>query len=219
MKKKFLSLMMAAAVVASTSVSAFAAENGQNYDIGEEGQDHKVTITGDIEDAKGATVPGTISVTVPTAVSFTIDKSGKFSAGTIEVVNRNTNQDKVEVVVKKFTDTNPTGGIVLVKESDLDGDTVQDSNDKKYVSLKLTGDTSVQLVSNSGAQGTGLVDAGGTEIQEDANTSLGKAWNGSNLKLKLTGRTKSNYSAPTQGNSIKNEFSLLLKIQKAPKNS
>ena len=217
MKKKLLSLVLAGAMVASTSVSAFAAENGQNYDIGEEGQDHKVTITGDIEDAKGATVPGTISVTVPTAVSFTIDKSGKFSAGTIEVVNRNTNQDKVEVVVKKFTDTNPNGGIVLVKESDLDSESTQDSENKKHVSLKLTGYTSVQLVSNSGSEDTGLVDADGTEIEEDANTSLGQAWNGSNLKLKLTGRTKSTYNPPAQGKSIQNEFNLLLKIQKATK--
>lgn len=217
MKKKLLSLVLAGAMVASTSVSAFAAENGQNYDIGEEGQDHRVTITGDIEDAQGTTVPGTISVTVPTAVSFAIDKSGKFSAGTIEVVNRNTNQDKVEVVVKKFTDTNPTGGIVLVKESDLDSASTVDSDNKKHVSLKLTGDTSVQLVSNSGNAGTGLVDASGAEIQKDANTSLGEAWNGTNLKLKLTGRTKSTYDAPTQGNSIKNEFNLLLKIQKTTK--
>lgn len=215
MKKKLLSLVLAGAMVASTSVSAFAAENGQNYDIGEEGQDHKVTVTGDIEDSQGATVPGTISVTVPTTVSFTIDSSKNFSAGTIEVVNRNTNQDKVEVVVKKFTDTNPTGGIVLVKESDLDTEDNRDSADKKHVSLKLTGDTSVQLVSNSGTAGTGLVNASGAEIAKDANTSLGQAWNGSNLKLKLTGRIRNDYEVPAAGSSIKNEFSLLLKIQKA----
>lgn len=215
MKKKLLSLVLAGAMVASTSVSAFAAENGQNYDIGEEGKDHKVTITGDIEDAEGATVPGTISVTVPTAVSFTIDRSKNFSAGTIEVVNRNANQDKVEVVVKKFTDTNPTGGIVIVKESELDSDDNRDSDDKKHVSLKLTGDTSVQLVSNSGSAETGLLNASGVEIQKDANTSLGQAWNGTNLKLKLTGRTRSDYQVPAAGKSIKNEFNLLLKIQKA----
>ena len=170
MKKKLLSLVLAGAMVATTSVSAFA-DSVQNYEIGEEGKEHKVTITGDIQDDQGATVPGTISVTVPTAVSFSIDKDGKFSAGNIEIVNRNTNQDKVEVVVKKFTDTNPTGGIVLVKESDLTSKT--DSGDKKHVSLKLTGDTSVQLVSDKGSSGTGLVDANGSEIAEDANSSLG----------------------------------------------
>lgn len=215
MKKKLLSLVLAGAMVASTSVSAFA-DSVQNYEIGEEGKEHKVTIIGDIEDNQGGTVPGTISVTVPTAVSFSIDKSGKFSAGNIEIVNRNTNQDKVEVVVKNFTDTNPTGGIVLVKESDLTNKT--DSDDKKHVSLKLIGDTSVQLVSDKETSETGLVDTNDSEIEEDTDTSLGKAWNGNPLVLKLSGKTKSNYTAPTVGNSIRNEFSLVLKVQKAREN-
>lgn len=217
MKKKLLSLVLAGAMVASTSVSAFA-DSVQNYEIGEEGKEHKVTITGDIEDERGGTVPGTISVTVPTAVSFSIDKNKKFSAGNIEIVNRNTNQDKVEVVVKKFTDTNPTGGIVLVKESELEGEGNQDAPNKKHVSLKLTGETSVQLVSNSGSAGTGLVDTNNLEIAESKDTSLGKAWNGNPLILRLSGKTRSDYTVPTEGNSIKNEFNLVLKIQKAREN-
>ena len=214
MKKKLLSLVLAGAMVASTSVSAFAAGNEKNYEIGEGGQEHKVTITGDVQDNKGGVVAGTISVTVPTAVSFTIDKDGKIAAGNIEIVNRNNNQDKVEVVVKQFDDPKSTTGIVLVKDADLDSQS--DTTSTVHASLKLEGDDdSVELVSSKTTSPTGLIDKTGQPVNLGTDTSLGKAWNGSNLTLKLTGRTKTGYQAPTQGNAIRNEFNLLLKIQKA----
>lgn len=213
MKKKLLSLVLAGAMVASTSVSAFATDT-KNYEIGENGQEHKVTITGDVEDSQGGTVPGTISVTVPTSVSFTIDSDGVVTAGNIEIVNRNNNQDKVEVIVKQFDDPKATSGIILVKESELEGRNNTDSN--VHASLKLEGDgDSVELVSSKTTSPTGLVDKTGQPVGASVDTSLGKAWNGSNLTLKLTGKTKSDYTAPTEGNAIRNEFNLLLKIQKA----
>lgn len=211
MKKKLLSLVLAGAMVASTSVSAFA--DTKNYEIGENGQEHKVTITGDVEDSQGATVPGTISVTVPTSVSFTIGSDGVVTAGDIEIVNRNNNQDKVEVVVKQFDDPKSTTGIVLVKDADLDSQS--DTASTVHASLKLAGDDdSVELVSSKSTSSTGLIDKTGQPVNSGTNTSLGKAWNGSNLTLRLTGRTKTGYQAPAEGNAIRNEFNLLLKIQK-----
>ena len=44
MKKKLLSLVLAGAMVASTSVSAFADTNEQEYDITSGTKEHKVTI-------------------------------------------------------------------------------------------------------------------------------------------------------------------------------
>ena len=209
MKKKFLSLMMAAAVVASTSVSAFADE----ITVDTNGREHKIDMTGIVEDEHGEIPSGTITVTVPTAVSFTINQNGDINGGTITIENRNSEKEKVEVVVKQFDDPNPTSGIVLVKEDELDNKT--DGNGKVHASLKLVGDTdSVQLVSDKGTSATGLVNKGGTEITSGTNTSLGKAWSGNNLTLSLKGRTKVNYAAPTDGNSIRNDFSLLLKVQK-----
>ena len=65
MKKKFLSLMMAAAVVATTSVSAFAA-NVTGSDASEAQTD--VTITGNVQDNQGNDAVGTFKVTVPTSL-------------------------------------------------------------------------------------------------------------------------------------------------------
>lgn len=72
MKKKFLSLMMAAAVVATTSVSAFADAQDVTVIRDPETKTGKaeITITGDVTGEGGQTVPGTLNVTVPTTASF-----------------------------------------------------------------------------------------------------------------------------------------------------
>lgn len=213
MKKKLLSLVLAGAMVASTSVSAFA-DTTKEITVDKNGTEHKINMTGRVQDANGEIPSGTITVTVPTAVSFTINPDGNVNGGTITIENRNSEKEKVEVVVKQFDDPNSTSGIVLVKDDELD--TKDNETGKVHASLKLEGDTdSVQLVSDKTTSATGLVDKNGTAITSSTNTSLGKAWSGSDLTLRLTGRTKSGYTAPTAGNSIKNDFSLLLKIQKA----
>lgn len=210
MKKKLLSLVLAGAMVASTSVSAFADE----ITIDGNGKDHKIEMTGRVEDAKGDIPSGTITVTVPTAVSFTIDKNGDINAGTIEIVNRNSEKEKVKVVVKEFNDPNPASGIVLVKEEEVDDEENTDS--LVHAALRLQGDkTSVELVSSKSDSVTGLINTQGQQVQTSEDTILGEAWDTSSLTLKLTGRTKSDYTAPTVGNSIKSNFSLLLKIQKS----
>ena len=72
MKKKLLSLVLAGAMVASTSVSAFA----DTFDIQKgTGTDVNVSITGNLEGSDGATVPGTVTVTVPTAAVFNVKHS------------------------------------------------------------------------------------------------------------------------------------------------
>ena len=209
MKKKLLSLVLAGAMVASTSVSAFADE----ITVDTNGKNHKVEMRGIVEDEDGNIPSGTITVTVPTAVSFTIDEDGNVNAGTIGIVNRNSEREKVKVVVKEFNDSNSTEGIVLVKEDQL-GTEVNGEN-KVHASLKLHGETtSVQLVSSKTTSPTGLLDENGSPIQSSVDTSLGEAWDDNDLTLRLTGRTKDNYEAPESGKSIKNNFSLLLKIQK-----
>lgn len=211
MKKKLLSLVLAGAMVASTSVSAFADE----ITVDTNGKEHKINMKGIVEDENGEIPSGTITVTVPTAVSFTINQDGEVNGGTITIENRNSEKEKVEVVVKQFDDPNPTSGIVLVKDTELNNPSNVDGNGKVYASLKLEGDNAaVQLVSDKTTNKTGLVTTSGTPITSDTDTSLGKAWDGSNLTLRLTGKTKSDYSAPTEGNSIKNDFSLVLKVQK-----
>lgn len=217
MKKKLLSLVLAGAMVASTSVSAFA--DDAIYTIDDKGKDHQVDITGNVQNQDGNIVPGTISVTVPTAVSFTINTDGEITGG--DIVVRNSSDDKVEVVAKEFTDTTPEGKIVIVKENQLDEKiTANTSADKKYISLNLTGNgKSVGLVSSKQKGQSGFIDlSNGSEINANTETSLGTAWKNNDLTLRLSGNAKKNtgdYDAPE--NALKDTFNLVLKIQKTTK--
>lgn len=220
MKKKLLSLVLAGAMVASTSVSAFATTaDTETYNINSTTeQSHKVTVTGEVANEHNQTLPGTITVTVPTTMSFTVDKDGNVSGGNIIVTNKS--KESVEVVAKEFSDNTPESKIVLVKESDLDTK-IEGEDGNTYVSLDLVGDnTTVGLVSQKGVGKTGFVkkDSAGTEIAEGEKTTLGHAVSGSDLELKLEGKAKHSnttehaYRAPKT--AMNDTFSLTLKIQK-----
>ena len=83
MKKKLLSLVLAGAMVASTSVSAFAADTVINTNEGTA----NVTISGAVEGNNGEAPSGTISVSIPTALSFSVNKDGEVSGGNIIINN------------------------------------------------------------------------------------------------------------------------------------
>ena len=85
MKKKFLSLMMAAAVVATTSVSAFADET-----VTKDGSKVNVTVTGSVNNNLDVAPAGTLNVTVPTALTFSVNSSGDLTGSEIVVTNRGT---------------------------------------------------------------------------------------------------------------------------------
>ena len=114
MKKKFLSLMMAAAVVATTSVSAFADEH-QLTAVGEEKQ-VEVGIEGKVEDNNGNVLPSTVTVTVPTSLNFTVKKDGTVVSPEIEITN--SGNEPVSVIATDFIDTTGNSGIKVIKDAE-----------------------------------------------------------------------------------------------------
>lgn len=213
MKKKFLSLMMAAAVVATTSVSAFAADETTNVTVGKEGVEQNVNITGNIADTNGHIVEGTITVTVPTAMAFTINSEGKLENGKITISNKS--NSNVKVIAKEFVDSTPKSGIVVKKNSELNelGTVSEYEPGKRNITLTLTGQNSVGLCST----GNGLYHVGSPEeTVGDDGASLGVVLANGKLELGLEGETQrldgGSYKAPN--NPIKDSFTLKLKIQK-----
>ena len=208
MKKKFLSLMMAAAMVATTSISAFA----DDYSWSDKAeQDVQVNITGDVTSSAGQTVSGTLSVSVPTKTTFTVEKDGTVTAPTITVQNRGT--QAVDVYAYKFSDNTPTAndGITVVGKEDLAGAT-------KYstVSLRLNGDAGdVYLKSEQGKNG----------VYTDENCKVAAPTTGARLvsvggnktdTITLEGTTKKELGesgAPDA--AIQDKFVLTLKFKKA----
>lgn len=212
MKKKFLSLMMAAAVVATTSVTAFAAGETKDVTVGKKPVEQDVEITGNIADSTDHVVEGTITVTVPTAMAFTINSAGELENGKITISNKS--DSDVEVIAKGFEDSTPNSEIVVKKKTELQNGADEDG--KKNIALTLIGKKSVGLFSSETGAGLYKVGSGGV-IQDVEEASLGVIVARNNLELKLTGETQktteNRYAPPSK--PIKDSFTLKLKIQKA----
>lgn len=206
MKKKFLSLMMAAAMVATTSVSAFAADDTKNITVAPKG-DSEVTIPmqGDITDNQGAVVPSSINVTVPTAANFTVNKEGVLQASDITITSHG---EKVEVVTGTFTDSTGEEGIQVVNPSEFAGEIT--SVDRKKVSLQLRG-TQKTVYFKTEASGSGIYGLDNSPILADSNTVLGYAVKGTPLTLEMTGKA----GRGGEEKAITDKFTLTLKIRKA----
>lgn len=209
MKKKFLSLMMAAAVVATTSVSAFAAETTQNITVAPTG-DSEVTIPmqGDITNASGETVPSSISVTVPTSANFTVNKDGVLQASSITITSHG---EKVEVVTGDFKDSTGNKEIEVVAPSEFENGTSGVARNK--VSLKLQGtDGTVYLKTETEKGKSGIYDyAAGTEVTSATSKVLGYAVDGTPLTLNITGEA----GQSGDQKAVSDRFTLKLKIRKA----
>ena len=200
MKKKFLSLMMAAAVVATTSVSAFAAE------VRKDGGSVDVTITGSVNDANNIAPEGTISVTIPTALAFTVNNKGEVGGTTLNIQNNGT--EDVEIYAYQFIDGNGQDGIEVVND-------IPNRDDAKTnkVALNLEGNEgAVRFVSN----GNGIYDAKNLSQLVSADTgvkiaSLGKLGEQNTGTLELTGTAGKNKDGAT---ALKEQFTVKLKVKK-----
>lgn len=229
MKKKFLSLMMAAAVVATTSVSAFAevrdnvtypdSTNVTTRD--DKDAEQNVTITGKVMDNSGNMPADTFKVTVPTAASFTVNEKGVFAGPTLEI--KNSGSQTVEVSAQSFTRIG-SGDITITDEDTITAANAQTEDsrklDRKTVSLKLVGEENATAYLSPGKF---------TGVYKNADLQDGsKADNGGVKLLTLDPGTESeptkktitlSGSAGTKGvtDSVSDQFRLTLKIKKVKK--
>lgn len=205
MKKKFLSLMMAAAVVATTSVSAFADDyswSDKSY------KDVDINITGDITSLTDQVIGGTLSVSVPTTTTFTVAKNGDVTAPQINVENKGTKA--IDVYAYKFVDQTPEDNskITVVGEDELTG-----ASTTEKLSLKLDGDNGFVYL-KSLKTGNGLfTDANCDSEADGAGVKLTSVEGNKSKAITLTGKTQPGVSAPQ--NPTQDKFVLTLKIKKA----
>lgn len=219
MKKKLLSLVLAGAMVATTSVSAFATPNvtgSDNIDGNAE-----IGITGEIMNDAGEKPAGRFNVTVPTATSFTVDKEGHFIAPERISIQNDGLQD-IDVYADKFVDTKPTEGIKVVAESDLK------SKNRTYISLSVTGKSNAVYLKSEDTSGTnkGLYTTSAlTSAASDEKLKLTSISAGQSGYLTLDGKAgeKNKATGDTEqenqvNEAVSNNFTLMLKIKKATKN-
>lgn len=208
MKKKFLSLMMAAAVVATTSVSAFA----QDYDVKDTQEiQHKVTITGDVANDSNEYKPGTIQVTVPTSTAFKVDRSGEFTTGNIVVNNRGT--QKIDVLAYRFVDTNGTDGISVKTNSSVTNN--PETVDRRNISLSVRGnERTVHLKSeDKGSTKSGIYSDEALEQEVTGGYLISSILAGEDDTLLLIGEAGKQPTGVTK--AVQDAFTLTLKIKKS----
>ena len=137
MKKKFLGLAMAAAMVIPATTAYAAPGYGTVQWNDNEEKNHTVTVTGTVTNNQGQAPNGKLQVELPTAMAFIVDKDNKIEAASYNV--KNNSQLKVSLAVDSFSESDETSGIKVVK--DLSGDAK-----RSEVKLLLTGNTGKSVV-------------------------------------------------------------------------
>lgn len=215
MKKKFLSLMMAAAVVATTSVSAFAATESTTtketeISAGTNEQNVDVKVTGNILDDKGNAVPGTIKVTVPTATTFNVTKEGKLNSADMTI--RNQGNEEIAVIVSGFEDANGSDKINVIKKTDFG---TKEGKGRKNIWLRLTGGSKVvSFGSDAGGKVYEVND--GNDGEEAREAKIGQIASGGELTLTLDGEGGTQ-DANNTTEAIQDDFKLVLKVKRVRK--
>lgn len=213
MKKKLLSLVLAGAMVATTSVSAFATTTPApttttetSIREGSDEQDVNINITGDVLDNKGNTKPGTINVTVPTAANFVVDNDGVLTSGDMVITNKS--NEKIKVLAKKFEDSDGTENIEIVTKTQFDTDGSKAGNNRNKIWLRLEGSTNnLGLTSENNGK---MYDTTYTdEKTEKSNYEIGKINPNDSMRLRLVGEGGTDGSNTA---ALRNEFKLVLKI-------
>lgn len=203
MKKKFLSLMMAAAVVATTSVSAFA-DTINELDTKE--PTTNITVTGDVISDNGTKPAGKFNVTIPTTASFAVSRGS--SVISVPITIENHGGQNIKVYAEKFADLTVDSGITVKKTSGIE------SLDRTNISLSLRGESGIVYLKSEENNITKNGIYSDTELEDEATEELKLLTtisSGKTEKLTLSG----NAGSAQTDKAATDDFILTLKIKKA----
>ena len=213
MKKKLLSLVLAGAMVASTSVSAFADDT---HEVTSYEGTANITVDGSVNADNDSPATGTVSVTVPTALSFQVSAKGVVTGTSITVTNNG--MENIDVYADRFADNNPASGITVKKKSELQ----QNSDTRDNIVLWLRGNASSRAyfkTEENSSQSNGIYDETGSNqsngIKVSSISGKGKGVNTDKLYLEGYGATGTLSDSTAQQNGITDKFTLVLKIKKS----
>lgn len=214
MKKKLLSLVLAGAMVASTSVSAFADTTVPTKDVtileNQTEQNVDVDITGNILNNQGNAKPGTINVSVPTAATFSVNGSTGVLTSSDMVITNNSDEGII-VIASKFEDSNGPEEINIVKRTDFVGRGDHSQNDRGTVWLRLTGGTNnIGLTSDNKGE---MYDNDYLQKIGETNQQIGTINARGKMKLQLEGAGGTKDGDPST--PIRDTFKLVLKVKRA----
>lgn len=225
MKKKFLSLMMAAAVVATTSVSAFAATEDSNKNVtmpnsanvtgkDNQTQSQPVEIIGHVQNDNGDMPTASFKVTVPTAANFTVDNTGTLIGPDLPITNEGT--QGVDIFAYKFSKKTGNAMQVVAESEVTAGGGTNVPRTKVSLQLEVDGDPIAYLTTNDqkkGVYSNKELDAEGTaEGVKLLHLEAGSEQIQTN-KITLAGKAGKQNGQLSQ--AVSDTFELILKIKKA----
>lgn len=210
MKKKLLSLVLAGAMVASTSVSAFAA--AADKVVKEDNGTANVEITGVLESDSGDSPAGTISVSVPTALNFKVNQDGELTGSAIKITNNGTYA--VRVTASRFEDKTPGSNITVKQPNDFEK---SESRDNVVLRIRGNGDKTAYLKTvEPGSGETGIINDSGVDQSSGIEVSTIESNGEDTLTLSgFAGTGTVTGEGGTKG--LTDEFTLTLKINKVNK--
>lgn len=212
MKKKLLSLVLAGAMVASTSVSAFADDTTTISSYKEGSNTANVNINGAVDANNGDSPSGTISVSIPTALSFSVNKNGEVKGGNITITNRGV--ETVDVTAVSFQDTTSRRNITVKSPTDLN------ENDDTRANIVLsiggtTGGIAYFKSEDAGSNKNGIYNAEGNNEENGIRLSSIPG-NGKSETLSLAGFAgKQDLTNDETNKGVTDKFILTLKVTKA----
>lgn len=206
MKKKFLSLMMAAAVVATTSVSAFA-----DTIINNDGDTAEVTISGAVNGEGDKTPSGTLSVTVPTALSFAVKNDGTVQGSEIKIENNGA--QAINVYAYEFADTTVSDKITVYNKGE---ENLLQKKSNVILNLQGNRETAYFKSEKITESNKGVFGEDGSRPGADG-VLISNILNGRSGNLRLDGKAgQGGLDNPTDTkDGISDTFTLRLKIKKA----
>ena len=180
MKKKYLSLVMAAMMslgVAVQASAATAASQTYNQSVAD-GINASVGVSGSVSNNQGQAPEGRLEVELPTAMSFSVNQAGELS-GTDYTV---TNKSSVGIVVSVAEFTTVDGDIEVVEKTDLEGEGKKNKA-RNTVALQLKGIKEVDLgnlsgdaeartvlkVAKNSSNNMSLIGQAGTKVSQESN--------------------------------------------------
>lgn len=184
----------------------------ENIITNESTKDSTIKTEGRIKSDAGETPKKTISVSIPTAIAFTVNKDAEFIGANINIINNG--EVPVDISVKDFLDYNGDDGIKLIisnrvkDENTISKTTINSNYKRNEINLYLEGNLKRVYLGHRK-----IVSQLGEQEASEAQKKIAKVLSNSSTTLTLNGVAGQN---PLEVNKpIKDTFRLTLRIKKS----
>lgn len=172
-----------------------------------------ISTNGSIKSNAGETPRKTISVTVPTAARFTVDKDANFIGSNINITNNG--ESPVDIIVHNFIDVTRDDYIKLITDTEVrqNNSNTRTSDSTVYkrneINLSIEGNIKKVYLGNRKIFDT----LGSSDLRNESNKKIAKVLASQTVTLTLDGEAGT--AALEEDSPIQDRFTLILKIKKS----